>query len=134
MELEYSDTYQGCFVCGRKNRNGMQLEFSWDAEKKQAGTIWRPKAYMQGFKEVVHGGFITMVLDEVMAKVCLFSNKPAVTLRIEVKFIKPVLVNEELSVTGRCIESRGRRMKLEAWCRDSEGEKRAEAGAIFLAI
>jgi len=134
MEVEYSDTYEGCFVCGKKNPNGLRLEFSWDTEKKEVYTRWRPKQYMQGFKGVVHGGFITMVLDEVMAKVCLFDKKPAVTLRIEVKFIKPVRVDEEITVRGRCVEARGRRLKLEAWCEGEAGEKRAEAGALFLVV
>ena len=134
VEVEYSDTYEGCFVCGRENPNGLRLEFSRDTEKKEVYTRWRPKEYMQGFKEVVHGGFITMVLDEVMAKVCLFDKKPAVTLRIEVRFIKPIRVDEEIIVRGRCVETRGRRLKLEAWCEDGAGEKRVEAGALFLAV
>ena len=134
MEMEYSDSYEGCFVCGRENPNGLHLEFFRDTDKGEVYARWRPERYMQGFKEVVHGGFITMVLDEVMAKVCLFNGKPAVTLHIDVKFIRPVRVTEEITVKGRCVESRGRRMKLEAWCEDGRGERRAEAGALFLAV
>jgi acyl-coenzyme A thioesterase PaaI-like protein len=134
MEVEYGDAYQGCFVCGKGNSNGMCLEFLWDSEKREAYTRWRPERYMQGFKNVVHGGFVTMVLDEVMAKVCLFNRTPAVTARIEVRFKKPVYVNEELEVRGRWIEARGKRVTLEAWCNDKGKEVRARAQALFLAV
>jgi acyl-coenzyme A thioesterase PaaI-like protein len=134
VEVEYSNTYEGCFVCGKENTRGMCLEFFWDGEKQEANTSWRPERYMQGYENVVHGGFITMVLDEVMAKVCLFTGAPAVTARMEVKFVRPVYVNEELEVHGRCIEIRGKRLKLEASCTGGGGEEKAKAQALFLAV
>jgi len=105
MEVDYTDTYQGCFVCGTENKEGMRLQFGFD-EKGEVTTEWRPKPYMQGFKNIVHGGFIAMVLDEVMAKVCLFRGTPAVTVRMEVRFKKPVFVGESLLFRGKCIEAR----------------------------
>lgn len=134
MEIGYSDSYRGCFVCGKDNRRGMCLEFFWDSEKREAHATWRPERYMQGYENVVHGGFITMVLDEVMAKVCLFTGTPAVTARMEVKFMRPVYVSEELEIRGRYTEARGKRLKLEASCSGKGGEERAKAQALFLPV
>jgi len=134
MKIDYSDNYQGCFVCGKENKKGLCLDFHYDKEKNEVYTVWRPDSYMQGFDGVVHGGFISMVLDEVMAKVCLFNGKPALTVRIEVRFKRPVLINEEVVVRGNYIETRGRRMELEARCTGKDGEVKAIANAVFLCV
>ena len=134
MKIDYSDNYQGCFVCGKNNKQGLCLDFHHDKEKKEVYTVWKPASYMQGFDGVVHGGFIVMVLDEVMAKVCLFNEKPALTIRIEVRFKHPVQVNEEVVVSGRCVMARGKRMELEARCIGKDKEEKAMAKAIFLCI
>ena len=134
VKIDYSENYQGCFVCGKANKQGLCLDFYHDKEKQEVYPVWRPKSYMQGFDGVVHGGFISMVLDEVMAKVCLFNGKPALTVRIEVRFKRPVLVNEEVMVRGRYIETRGKRMELEARCTGKDGEEKALAKAVFLCV
>ncbi|UCB47058.1 MAG: PaaI family thioesterase [Spirochaetota bacterium] len=134
MQIDYSNNYQGCFVCGKENKQGLSLDFFHDKEKQEVKTVWKPSPYMQGFKGVVHGGFISMVLDEVMAKVCLFIGKPALTVRIEVRFKQPVLVNEEVMVRGRCIGIRGKRLELEAQCTGIDGEEKALAEAVFLCV
>jgi acyl-coenzyme A thioesterase PaaI-like protein len=134
MKISYSDNYQGCFVCGKDNKQGLGLDFYHDKVKQEVYTIWKPAGYMQGFDGVVHGGFISMVLDEVMAKVCLFNGKPALTVRIEVRFKRPVRINEELKVRGRCVSAHGKRMELEARCIGKDREEKATARAIFLCI
>jgi len=133
MEVDYTDTYQGCFVCGTENREGMRLQFSAD-ENGEVRTEWKPAQYMQGFENIVHGGFIAMVLDEVMAKVCLFRGTPAVTVRMEVRFKKPVFVGESLELRGRCVEARQKSLKLEAYCLGEDEERKAEANGLFFPV
>jgi acyl-coenzyme A thioesterase PaaI-like protein len=133
MKIDYTDTYQGCFVCGAENREGMHLHFDCD-ETGEVRTEWTPKPYMQGFENIVHGGFIAMVLDEIMAKVCLFRKTPAVTVRMEVRFKKPVFVGESLVFRGRCVEARKKSLSIEACCLGYDGEKKAEAKGIFFPV
>jgi acyl-coenzyme A thioesterase PaaI-like protein len=130
MEIDYTDTYQGCFVCGTENAKGMRLRFDCD-EKGEVRTEWTPKPYMQGFENIVHGGFIAMVLDEVMAKVCLYRGTPAVTVRMEVRFKKPVFVGESLLLGGRCVEARKKSLRIEAYCLGEDNETKAEAHGLF---
>ncbi len=134
MKVNYSGNYEGCFVCGKRNHAGLKLDFFYDREEEEVYTVWKPEHYMQGFEDIVHGGFISMLLDEVMAKVCIFNNTPAVTVKIEVRFKKPVYVNEEVIIRGKSLEVRGKRIKLKARCMDRNGEERALATGLFLGI
>ena len=70
----YDDDYQGCFVCGRGNSRGLGLKFSYDRDTNEAYTKFIFPEYMQGYKKIIHGGFLFMLLDEVMAKACLFNE------------------------------------------------------------
>jgi len=132
VKLEYDPNYEGCFVCGKVNPQGMQLCFSYDEKNDVVFTVCKFSRYMQGFEGIVHGGFISMLLDEVMAKACLQKNIPAVTAKFNVRFKKPVWVEEEITVRGRVAEIHGKKIKTEALCVDIEGSERASAHALFI--
>ncbi|MGQ9614785.1 MAG: PaaI family thioesterase [Spirochaetota bacterium] len=132
MKVDYNSNYQGCFVCGKKNHEGMKLDFFYDEREALVFTKYRFKDFMQGFSGLVHGGFLSMLLDEVMAKACLQKGLPAVTARFEVWFRKPVFVGEEMTFQGRVKGVRGKKIEVEALCIDGNGNKRASAMAIFV--
>ena len=58
-----------CFVCGEKNPNGLNLTFSF-REGKVVTEFILHKTY-QGYKDIVHGGIISTLLDESMVKAAL---------------------------------------------------------------
>jgi acyl-coenzyme A thioesterase PaaI-like protein len=132
MNIAYDDDYQGCFVCGKQNLQGLQLDFLYDAEQGEMCTRCSFAPFRQGYEHIVHGGFVSMLLDEVMAKACLQRELVAVTVQFEVRFRKPVYVSEEVAFRGRVLEVRGRRIKAEARCLGEGGEERATATALFL--
>jgi len=132
VTVEYDKTYQDCFVCGKNNKEGLQLDFHYDEEQDEMFTRCTYGKHMQGYERVVHGGFISMLLDEVMAKACLHQEMVAVTMQFEVRFRKPVYVDEEMIFFGKIAELKGRRVRTEARCVDTEGRIRATARAIFL--
>lgn len=132
MKIDYDDNYQGCFICGKSNDKGLKLDFSYEEEVGEVCAIWKPLEYMQGFKGIVHGGFIFMLLDEVMAKACLYKKIPAVTARIEIRFKKPVYVDEEMEVKGKILEIKGKKIKLWASCMDIKGIERVSAEGLFI--
>ena len=131
VSIEYNETYQGCYVCGKDNREGFQLDFHYDEERDEMHTVCIFHTFMQGYERVVHGGFISMLLDEVMAKACLHRDLPAVTVQFEVRFRKPVYVDEEVVFSGKIVEIKGRRVRTEARCVDTEGHVRSDAKALF---
>ncbi|MFC1591972.1 PaaI family thioesterase [Thermodesulfobacteriota bacterium] len=103
-----------CFVCGRDNPEGLQLEFNYSADGKKARTTFAPPQKFQGWQDVVHGGIIVTLLDEVMAKVAAKSAGRILTGEIATKFKNPARIKEPLtfegeieSVTRRVIYTRG---------------------------
>ena len=134
MKLDFSDDYQGCFVCGRDNSRGLKLDFKYDPKDDGMVATCAFPDYMQGYEKIVHGGFVSMILDEVMAKACLHRKMPAVTARMELRFRKPVYVNEELSFHGRIISVRGRTVHLVSRCVDRTGTEKVSAEAVFMRV
>jgi len=134
LKLNYDPDYQGCFVCGKRNQRGLRLDFTKDPENDEIVTRLAFPPEMQGFERIVHGGFVSMLLDEVMAKACLEKGIPAVTAKIELRFKKPVLVGEEIEVRGKVVEVQGKKVFTRARCKGSSGEIKALAEGLFVHV
>lgn len=132
MGVQYEPSSDGCFVCGRKNPRGLRMEFAYDPREEGVCASCTLQQYMQGYDRIVHGGFVSMLLDEAMAKACLHGAFKAVTAKMEVRFSAPVYVGEEVRVCGRIEEVRGRRITASAACTDRTGAVRATARALFI--
>lgn len=91
---------QTCFGCGGKNQDGLQMEFYTD-DQLLYSFVEIPKT-MAGWGQVVHGGILSTVLDEIMGwGVIYLCKKIGVTNTITVDFVKPVFVEDELTVIGK---------------------------------
>jgi len=62
------ETNQNCFVCGENNPNGLRLNFKIDKVKQTLKTTFIASPTFQGWDGIVHGGIISTLLDEAMAK------------------------------------------------------------------
>jgi acyl-coenzyme A thioesterase PaaI-like protein len=62
-----------CFVCGESNPAGLNLRFETDGRVVRAR--FTPRVEHVGFKQVVHGGIIATVLDEIMVWACAVPTK-----------------------------------------------------------
>jgi uncharacterized protein (TIGR00369 family) len=113
-----------CFGCGGANARGMQLAFEQDDAARRIRGVFRIPPEYQGGPGFVHGGIVATLLDEVMAKVNRFEKDIAVTGEITVEYLKPVRVDEELTVEGWEIERNGR-------LRMRQGEIRNASGAVL---
>ena len=85
-----------CFVCGKNNAGGLQLEFSYAPDGLRAETTFVPRETYQGWQGIVHGGIIITVLDEVMAKAAVHKGYTVVTAEITAKLKTPAKVMEPL--------------------------------------
>jgi len=65
MKMEY---YGYCWICGEKNPRGLQLKFSLNKSVKSIQTSFIPTETYQGYDGIVHGGILSALLDEAMAK------------------------------------------------------------------
>jgi uncharacterized protein (TIGR00369 family) len=85
-----------CFVCGEENPYGLHLLFSINNGKVSAEFI--PQKTHQGYKDIVHGGLLSTLIDEAMVKAALLQGMPAVTAEITVRFKNPLMVGERVTV------------------------------------
>ena len=96
-----------CFVCGEENPLGLHLKFSFDNGKASAEFV--PQKVHQGYKNIVHGGIITTVLDEAMVKAALMQGMPAMSAQITVRF-RNILFAGEKTVVEALIEKKSRKI------------------------
>ncbi|MEE9124550.1 MAG: PaaI family thioesterase, partial [candidate division NC10 bacterium] len=75
---------QMCFVCGKRNPNGLQLDFELVGDT-EVRTSFLPTKQFQGFRDIVHGGIITTILDEVTVNGVWLPGIKAVTGKLEVR-------------------------------------------------
>lgn len=90
---------QSCFGCGQNNAIGLRMHFKTD-DSKVYSRVAVPAA-MAGWDATVHGGIISTMLDEIMGwSVIYLLGKIGVTKTMTVTFMKPISVEEELTVIG----------------------------------
>ena len=88
-----------CFACSKSNPIGLKLRFF--ANKKTEELVSRyivPKEFC-GFPKYSHGGILTTLVDELMAHITFFKfGRYGITKSINVKFIRPVLIDEPIFI------------------------------------
>ena len=123
-----------CFGCGGANDQGMKLSFVQDnVSKRIVGKFVLGETY-QGGGGMAHGGIIATLLDEAMGKVCRFRDVHAVTAELNVQYLKPVKVDEEIIVEGYETDAKGRNLFLAAEIRNGAGEILAKGTGRFVVI
>ena len=124
-----------CFGCGGANDKGMKLTFAQDNERRRiVGRFVLGERY-QGGGGMAHGGIIATLLDEAMGKVCRFREVRAVTAQLNVQYLKPVSVHDEIIVEGwEESEQKGRNLFHVGEIRNAAGEVLARGQARFVII
>jgi uncharacterized protein (TIGR00369 family) len=96
--------------------------------------VFRIAPEFQGGPGFVHGGIIATLLDEVMAKVSRFEKDYAVTGSLNIEYLKPVPVGEELTVEGWETGRDGRFRTRQGEIRNSSGVLLARATGKFVEV
>ena len=108
------ETNENCFVCGRNNSGGLHLSFEIDPEKQTLQTTFVAGPTFQGWDGIVHGGIVSTLLDEAMAKLVYELGYQAITASLEIKFKKPASILEPLFVYGEIAEISKRLIKAKS--------------------
>jgi uncharacterized protein (TIGR00369 family) len=131
--LELKDDRQ-CFVCGQDNPMGLRLHFELDESARSIKTVFTPQKIHQGYQDVVHGGIISTILDEAMTKLAFALGYNAVTAKLTVRFKRPLMVGEQVVVTGRLVKEARRAMEAEAVVVKEDGTVIAEAQGLLMVV
>ena len=123
-----------CFGCGAANPRGMHLHFETDKERRRIVGRFRLGAEYQGGGRFIHGGIIATVLDEVMSKVSRLSDVRTVTAELNVEYLKPIPVDEEVQVEGFEVRREGRQLYHQGEIRDAAGDLLARGRGRFVVV
>ncbi|HYF01907.1 MAG TPA: PaaI family thioesterase, partial [Patescibacteria group bacterium] len=90
---------------------------------------------LEGAMGWMHGGYVSLLLDEVMGKALSVQKIRAATAQLNVSFRKPVLLQKEIELRGFMDEQQGRKNFVKGEIRDAEtGDILAEADALFISV
>lgn len=124
------ENYHHCFACGKENPLGLKLSFEFD-DSGRASASFAISSSFEGYPGVIHGGIISTILDEAMAKAVIHSGKVAYTMKLNLSFRKPLPSESQVIVMGWIVEDKGRIQKTAAKLYD-ENNLYAEAEAVFI--
>ncbi len=114
-----------CFGCGPQNPIGLGLTFHWNGEIYTS--YWTPKREHQGWADRVHGGLLSLVLDEALSRAALEKHGLHwVTAELTTRLHAPAAIEEPLRVTARVVSVRPRLITC-------TGEVRTEASNQLIA-
>jgi len=124
-----------CFGCGAGNPKSLLLTFEADDETRRVRGEFRIGPEYQGGPSFLHGGIIALLIDEAMGKVCRFRQARAVTAEMNVEYLKPVGVNQEIVVEAfESEEPRGRNLFHVCEIRDRDGVVLARGRGRFVMV
>lgn len=122
-----------CFVCGPKNPIGLKLDFAL-LDNDTLETRFTPQKVHQGYADVVHGGILATILDEVMVNLPIKLGHKAVTARMEVNLKRPARVGQELVFTAQLVGETRRTLQARARAQTVDGTVVAEARGTLMKL
>ncbi|MFB6356278.1 MAG: PaaI family thioesterase [bacterium] len=122
-----------CFVCGEQNPNGLNLDWSLNEDESLLTTTFTPGKQFQGWKDVVHGGIIATILDEIMVNHGVFTGHPMVSVELSVRYRNPAHLNVPINFEGSVERKKNRFFTGHSEC-EQDGTIIAEANAKLMEI
>ena len=99
-----------CLVCGLKNPFGLHTSF-FELDNNELLAIFKPRGEHQSYPGRLHGGIISTILDETIGRAIMIQSEGdiwGVTVDLQIRFKKPVPLDEELRVIGRITKDSNR--------------------------
>lgn len=126
------DRNQWCFACGRQNPIGLKLEFT-EQDGKYITTFTGGPEH-QGWDNIMHGGIVSTLLDEITARYIYHQGYNAVTARLEIRYRHPTPIGQKLTITGWITGQRRNLFELAGKIELPDGTVTAEAKATVAII
>lgn len=123
-----------CIACSPRRHDGLHLEPSLNTELNLIEDNYVFPKRCEGFNSVVHGGYIGMVLDEMMCYAPILSlNLLPVTRSMNVTFKLPVIVGNTYRLESYITQEEGQLISCKAFIKDQNGKICAESeGKLYV--
>ncbi|MCX7930337.1 MAG: DUF4505 family protein, partial [Chlorobi bacterium] len=95
-----------CAGCGRDNPVSLQLSALYNCRGRTAESWLTIPQHTSGSLGIMHGGFVAFLLDEIMGKVLSGMDIKAPTRRLEVEYIRPVLIDSRVYLSAHHCSSK----------------------------
>lgn len=112
FEVVRPSSHQHCMLCGTQPLLGLHLQFYSTADQQ----VWaraKGSIHQQGYQGILHGGFLSALLDSGMCQALFQQNIEAVTADMNIRYLHEVPVNSEILIKGKIISSRYPLYKVE---------------------
>ena len=122
-----------CVVCGTKNPLSLGAKF-YHVEGDLIVGLVTGRDEHQSYPNRMHGGMISALLDEVIGRAINTVEPEAfgVTTDINVKFKKPVPLNEEIRIVGKLTRNTRLIFQAEGFIEDKNGTLLAVGSATYM--
>ena len=121
-----------CLCCGEKNPLGFKMTFRFEGEKIFSDVVI-PKEF-QGFADVVHGGILGTLMDEVMVNLYWLKGVHCVTVEYTVRLKAPCPTGRKVILTAWKVEQKKRIHYAAGEARLEDGTVVAEAQAKCMEV
>jgi uncharacterized protein (TIGR00369 family) len=127
----YDKEQNMCFGCSQKNPAGLKLQFE-ELDKFIIAT-WQPSEIYQGYANVLHGGIIAALLDEIGAWcVSVKIGTAGVTSEMKTRYLSPVYINKgSLTLKATIAGQTKKSATINCFLYDGQSKLCAEAEAEY---
>lgn len=125
------DMFRDSVVSGRTNPMGIGLEVRRHGDTVTATTTLGPA--FEGAPGRAHGGVVAAILDETMGYVLPIIGELAYTANLNIDYVAPAPLHEQLRVTASLRDRADRKLWIEAHGESDQGTF-VRAEALFLAV
>jgi uncharacterized protein (TIGR00369 family) len=121
----YLPTYDKCYVCGQNHPRGLRVRF-FVGDEGQVHAHFEPDHSQTGYENIVHGGVISALLDEILGwPIALQTRRMCFTGELTVRFLQPMIAGGTYLATAYPGTEQGK-----YW--QGKGDIRDETGQIYV--
>jgi uncharacterized protein (TIGR00369 family) len=125
--------YRLCFVCGRENAAGLDLQFFRSGDRVTCD--WVPAEKHLGYRDRVHGGVVASALDEAMAWAPARTyGRLCYSIEIQVKYRRAIPAGQIVRIEAEMVEDRRRVARTAGRIVDARGALCAEATGVYFPL
>ena len=124
--------YPSCFGCGPEAEYGLHVICRLDGDALLTSYTFSEKH--AGAPGIAHGGVVAALVDDVCGFSLFVTQQAAVTRKLEVEYLKPVLVGVEYDVVARIDRTEGRKVFVSCTGTSPDGTPTFRGSALFIVV
>ena len=124
--------YPTCFGCGPEAAFGLHAVARMVGEEIHCSYAFSPRH--AGAPGIAHGGTVAALVDDVCGFLLFVVRQPAVTRKLEVEYLKPVLVGESYDLVAKVDRREGRKLWVVCEGRRGDGTLVFRGGGLFIVV